>query len=80
MLYSPRERLIQSGKGMAKISLFFSTSLQSSHMEIAEITGKVILKGEGNFISVWNPTKYKEYRRKILEDHRKSFTSLDYQR
>ena len=54
--------------------------LSSEHMEIAEITGKVILKGEGNFISVWNPTKYKEYRRKILEDHRKTFTSLDYQR
>ncbi|RLC51977.1 MAG: protein MraZ [Candidatus Cloacimonadota bacterium] len=54
--------------------------LSDEHLEIAGISGKVILKGEGNFISVWNPEKYKEFRQKMLEEHRKTFTALDYQR
>ena len=48
-------------------------------LEIANIKDKVIIKGEGNFISVWNPDKYEEYRNKKLEEHKKSFNSLDYQ-
>ncbi|KQC10691.1 MAG: hypothetical protein APR54_11740 [Candidatus Cloacimonas sp. SDB] len=48
-------------------------------LEIAGIDTKVIIKGEGNFISVWNPQRYLEYRKKKLENHRKMFNSLDYQ-
>ena len=48
-------------------------------LEIAGIEDKVIIKGEGNYISVWNPTLYLEYRKKKLENHRKTFNSLDYQ-
>lgn len=48
-------------------------------LEIANIDKTVIIKGEGNFITVWNPNRYKEFRKKKLEDHRKTFNSLDYQ-
>jgi len=48
-------------------------------LEIADINNKVVIKGEGSFISVWNPERYKEFRNKILEEHKKSFNSLDYQ-
>jgi DNA-binding transcriptional regulator/RsmH inhibitor MraZ len=48
-------------------------------LEIAGIEDKVIIKGEGNYISVWNPARYLEYRKKKLENHRKTFNSLDYQ-
>ena len=48
-------------------------------LEIANIKAKVIIKGEGSFISVWNPESYKEYRNKKLEEHKKNFNSLDYQ-
>ena len=49
-------------------------------LEIADIKDKVILKGEGNYISVWNPEKYKEYRRKRIKEHIESFDSIDYQK
>jgi len=48
-------------------------------LEIAGIQQKVIIKGEGNFISVWNPERYLEHRKKKLENHRKTFNTLDYQ-
>lgn len=48
-------------------------------LELAGIEDKVIIKGEGSFISVWNPERYTEFRNKILEEHKKTFNSLDYQ-
>ena len=48
-------------------------------IEIANINEKVIIKGEGNFISVWNPERYKEFRKLRMEEHMKTFNSLDYQ-
>ncbi|HPR17172.1 MAG TPA: protein MraZ [Candidatus Cloacimonadota bacterium] len=40
---------------------------------------KVIIKGEGKFISIWKPEAYKAYSLKLLEEHRSMFNSLDYQ-
>lgn len=48
-------------------------------LELADIQDKVVIKGEGAFISVWNPERYLEFRNKVLEEHKKSFNSLDYQ-
>ena len=48
-------------------------------LEIANIDKKVIIKGEGNFISVWNPAQYKEYRTNQLKKHKNTYTSIDYQ-
>ncbi len=48
-------------------------------LEIANINDKVIIKGEGNFISVWNPKQYKEFRDKQLEKHKTTYNSMDYQ-
>ncbi len=48
-------------------------------LEIAGIKDKVVIKGEGNYISVWNPDRYKEYRDQQLEKHKRKFSALDYQ-
>ncbi|HHE37287.1 MAG TPA: protein MraZ [Candidatus Cloacimonetes bacterium] len=49
-------------------------------LEIAGITEKVIIKGEGNYISVWNPEKYVDFRNEKLKVHKKSFNTQDYQK
>jgi len=51
----------------------------SELLEIANITDKVIIKGSGNYISVWSPQNFEQFRQKKLEEHRKSFNSMDYQ-
>lgn len=53
--------------------------LNDELLGIGNIEKKVVIKGEGKYIAVWNPERFKEYRRKQLEDHKKSFNSLDYQ-
>ena len=48
-------------------------------LEIANIKDKVIIKGSGNYISVWSPQNYEQFRQKRLEEHKKLFNSMDYQ-
>ncbi len=43
------------------------------------ITDSVVIKGEGHYITLWNPEAYQETRRKKLEHHRKTFSAEDYQ-
>ncbi|HOH47138.1 MAG TPA: protein MraZ [Candidatus Cloacimonadota bacterium] len=49
-------------------------------LEDAGITDKVIIKGEGHYISLWNPDTFNSIRKTKLELHRKRFTSEDYQK
>ena len=51
----------------------------SDLLEITNITDKVIIKGSGNYISVWSPENFEQFRQKKLEEHRKTFNSMDYQ-
>ena len=53
--------------------------IDSELLGIAKVHDKVIIKGEGKFISIWNPEIYAEFRRKLLEEHKTEFDSLDYQ-
>jgi hypothetical protein len=39
----------------------------------------VIIKGEGHYISLWNPEVYAKVRESKLQTHRATFTSEDYQ-
>ena len=48
-------------------------------LEIANIKDKVVIKGSGNYISVWNPEIYEKFRQQRLEEHRQTFNSMDYQ-
>ncbi|GAB1366118.1 MAG TPA: protein MraZ [Candidatus Cloacimonas sp.] len=43
------------------------------------ITDSVIIKGEGHYISLWNPDVYNQVRHSKLNKHRKQFSSEDYQ-
>ncbi len=48
-------------------------------LTIAGISDKVFIKGEGSFISIWAPDKFQERRLRMLSNHKKSFTTLDYE-
>ena len=48
-------------------------------LELTNIKESVIIKGEGSYISLWNPETFKAIRQAKLEDHLKEFTSMDYQ-
>ncbi|MDA3813537.1 MAG: protein MraZ [Candidatus Cloacimonetes bacterium] len=48
-------------------------------LEIANIKDKVVIKGSGNYISVWSPENYEQFCQKHLEEHKKLFNSMDYQ-
>jgi len=48
-------------------------------IELASISNKVMIKGEGSFISIWNPERYKEVREKTILEHMRMFKSEDYQ-
>lgn len=54
--------------------------LSDELIEIAGIDGKAVIKGEGNFISIWNPENYNKFRQQRLTEHREIFDSLDYQK
>ena len=43
------------------------------------ISDSVVIKGEGHYISLWNPKVYSDIRAKKLQIHRSQFTSEDYQ-
>ena len=48
-------------------------------LEEAGIEDSVIIKGEGHYISLWNPEVYAKVRKNKLEKHRQTFSSEDYQ-
>lgn len=65
----PEQKL--EGPGRIKISELL--------LSIAEITDSVIIKGEGDHISIWNPEHLNEVRKKRLEFHSRNYTASDYQ-
>ncbi len=48
-------------------------------LEMAGIEDSVVIKGEGNFISLWSPKAFKDLRKKRLQSHREEYDSMDYQ-
>ena len=48
-------------------------------LDEAGIEDSVIIKGEGHYISLWNPEVYAKIRKSKLESHRRTFNSEDYQ-
>lgn len=53
--------------------------IQDMLLEEVGITDSVIIKGEGHYISLWNPEAYNAVRARKRELHRKEFSSEDYQ-
>lgn len=52
--------------------------LDDSILQYAEIVDKVVIKGEGSFISVWNPEVYQAYEKTLLDKYKESFTNMDF--
>lgn len=48
-------------------------------LERANINGKVVIKGDGDYISVWNPENYRKYEEKIEMETKDLFDAMDYQ-
>jgi len=48
-------------------------------LDEVNISDSVIIKGEGHYISLWNPKVYNAIRAQKLQAHRNQFTSEDYQ-
>jgi len=48
-------------------------------LELAHITDKVIIKGDGHYMTLWNPEDLKNLRRERLNYHKNNFTDRDYQ-
>lgn len=49
-------------------------------LEEANITDKVIIKGELHYISLWNPEEFQEVRKDKKDLHRKKFNTKHYQK
>ena len=71
--------LINFASTEQKMEINGRIKLSSEQLEIANIKDKVIIKGEGNFITVLNPEQYKEFRAKTIKKHMEMFTAMDYQ-
>ncbi|MFA5497980.1 MAG: protein MraZ [Candidatus Cloacimonadia bacterium] len=48
-------------------------------LELVGITDSVVVKGEGSYITLWNPETLNEQRLKDLEVLRTNYTRLDYE-
>jgi DNA-binding transcriptional regulator/RsmH inhibitor MraZ len=52
--------------------------LEDHIKNIADITDQVVIKGEGSYISVWNPQRYQEHHDNIMKKYKDAFTAMDY--
>lgn len=66
---SPEQKMEQNGR----------IKVDQELLKIAGVDDKVIIKGEGNYISVWNPDKFKEQREQRIKEHFDTYDSIDYQ-
>jgi len=49
-------------------------------LEDVGITDSVIIKGESDFISLWNPDKFNEERKKKFKFHAENFKAINYRK
>jgi division/cell wall cluster transcriptional repressor MraZ len=66
---SPEQQL--EGPGRIRIS--------DELLDITNITDSVIIKGEGSYITLWEPKTFKAIRSSKLKDHQSEYNSMDYQ-
>ncbi len=52
--------------------------IDSFLLEDVGIKDSVIIKGEGDYISLWNPEKFREERKKKLQYHSDNFKAINY--
>ncbi|MCD4829986.1 MAG: protein MraZ [Candidatus Cloacimonetes bacterium] len=62
-----------------KLESPYRIRLSDELLEIAGIDSKVILKGDGDYISVWSPEAYRRVRLQRLEARKSRYKSSDYQ-
>lgn len=52
--------------------------IDSFLLEDVGITDSAIIKGEGDYISLWNPESFREERKKKLKYHSENFKAINY--
>jgi DNA-binding transcriptional regulator/RsmH inhibitor MraZ len=70
MLLDCSESVIEKETGRIKVD--------DSLLSFANISDKVIIKGEGPFITVWDPDVHQAYKAKMVEKFKSSFDITDY--
>ncbi len=66
-------------RGEEKMETNGRIKLDEDHLKIAGIDKRVTIVGNGTFMTVWNPDRYEEYSKKMLEDFQDKFDEMDYQ-
>jgi DNA-binding transcriptional regulator/RsmH inhibitor MraZ len=52
--------------------------LDDTFLIFGNIKDKVVIKGEGSYISVWSPEIYDIYQKQFLQNYQTAFTMMDY--
>ena len=74
-----RKRLIHYAQNHQKLEANGRVKVDEDLLKRAGITNKVIIKGEGDYISVWNPDNFKKYDEKLEKETGDLFDTTDYQ-
>ena len=74
-----RKRLIHYAQNPQKLEQNGRVKVDEDLLAKTGIKNKVIIKGEGNYISVWNPENYKKYEEKLEKETGSLFDTMDYQ-
>ena len=74
-----RKRLIHYAQNHQKLEANGRVKVDEDLLKRAGITNKVIIKGEGDYISVWNPDNFKKYDEKLEKETGDLFDTMDYQ-
>ena len=74
-----RKRLIHFAQNHQKLEQNGRVKVDEDLLKRAGITSKVIIKGEGDYISVWNPENFEKYEEKLEMETGSLFDTMDYQ-
>ncbi len=74
-----RKRLIHFAQNHQKLEQNGRVKVDEDLLRRTGIKDKVIIKGEGDYISVWNPEKFAEYEEKLEKETATLFDTMDYQ-
>jgi len=74
-----RKRLIHYAQNHQKLESNGRVKVSEELLQKTGIKDKVIIKGEGDYISMWNPENFKKYEEKLEQETGNMFDTMDYQ-
>ncbi len=74
-----RKRLIHFAQNHQKLEANGRVKIDEDLLKRAGIKDKVIIQGEGDYISIWSPENFEKYEEKIERETSEMFDTEDYQ-